>query len=298
MGSLEYVRRYIEGFHCFDFFKFQALYNNLYLGDSNLKDTLEFSLQLGPSNAPSLRFGLFKLHDPAKVAAIIQDRQPEAKNIESLISAAKRFAPEMALGFDFSSRERTKLYLLRLPDNSEFRKNPRKYMDELCRLNGLPPVDLTDHDLNDCYLIGIDFSPPNLRSIKVYTRRMQVDFTEMRAFLSQHNIQSVYLELFSGTFDSGALNDTTVSKRYAKDPVNTQQVAIFFELESGRNRDVENIIRTCIPAQFPTFTQTMQTLENATPITYSHIGLTFHKRAATETLSVYFSPHLSEAGNA
>jgi len=144
MESLKHFKEYIERFQALNFNEFSEIYYSLYSDCKNLENRVEFSLIINPTRELDLRFGLFKLYDPQKILSLFTDLGVENSNLENILSSTKNYVPEFAVGFDFNKTSpRTKIYFLRLPDNSEFNKSPNKIIDMTSKLIN---VNLTNYN--------------------------------------------------------------------------------------------------------------------------------------------------------
>lgn len=291
MESLKYLKDYIERFHCFNFDEFLNIYNRLYPDYENLKNKIEFSILINQYNRFNLRFGLFKLYDRQAVASLLKNSQYKILNLEEIISFAKEFVPEIALGFDFDRHDpRIKVYFLRLPDNPKFKNNPIDKINTGFRINNFKLAQHDDEELKKCYIMGIDFHRTCDQDIKIYMRDETVDFARTKDYLTKNGINPQYLEYFSILFSNGILRDTTVSKKYSNNHANSTGLSIFFEVADNSNQIIEKLINNCVPERIDAFKETINVLEKVKPVAYSHVGLTFSGNKEHESLCVYFSP--------
>jgi len=297
MGPLNRLEEYIEGFHRFSFNEFTRVYTALYPDYEDLENRIEFSLLINPDGIFSLRFGLFKLYDTKKVASVLGDSGYKISGLGGIMSFAEEFVPEMALGFDFGEKcPRIKLYLLRLLDNPDFSRDRLRRINDFCRINDIDSSNLNEEELENCYLLGIDFHPARKSDIKIYTRDERVDFSRIRKYLEDDCINSEYLKHFVGQFSDGALRDVTISKKYSVDHCGPQGLSVFFEVADTLNQVVEGLIGICVPERLGEFIEAIRALETDKPVKYGHIGLTFSGKTR-ESLCLYFSPSLEETRN-
>lgn len=293
MESLGSIEAYIEGLHPGGFSTFFDICNRLYENWTDVRRRVEFSAVLTSSEASDLRFGLFKLFVPQKVADILRDSNPRVSNIGGILSCVLEFVPELGIGFDWNLKDpRAKMYFLRLPDHPRFRANPRRRINDFLNATGVNVAQADLLELDACYLLGIDFHRSERRSIKIYTREEKVDLGRMHTYLEHRGISSKYLRQFFALTSQGVLKDTTVSKKYSNTRSGMVGLSVFFETTEGSNEQVEECIRTCVPERTAEFKRRIHCLETHAPVEYSHIGLTFSH--GTEAVCVYFSPVLKE----
>lgn len=291
MESLKCLKNYIERFHCFNFDDFLNMYNRLYPDYDNLKNKIEFSILINQYHKFNLRFGLFKLYDRQAVASLLKNSRYKILNLEEIISFAKEFVPEIALGFDFDrSDPRIKVYFLRLPDNPKFNNNPIDKINTFFRINNFELPQRDNEELKKCYIMGIDFHRTGDQDIKIYMRNETADFVITKNYLTNNGINPQYLEYFSMLFSNGILRDTTVSKKYSSNHASSTGLSIFFEVADNSNQIIEKLINNCVPERINAFKETINVLEKDKPVAYSHVGLTFSGNKENESICVYFSP--------
>jgi hypothetical protein len=292
MESLEYFKNYIERFQQLNFKDFFYIYNSLYSNCEDLRSRIEFSLLINQDNWFDLRFGLFKIYDANKIGSLFANIGYKPFNLEKILHLSKEFVPEFAVGFDFNQNNpKLKLYFLRLPDNPKFNENPIKKIIDLSNLLNINLINLNENELKNCYLLAIDFYQANKPNLKIYTRDLNIDFSQISTLLEMNNVISRYLLTFHKTFLEGELKDVTISKKYSTDLNSSQSdLSVFFELGDNLNEKIEQLIETCAPEKIEEFKKTIGVLEKISQVEYNHIGLTFPKDRINEYICLYFSP--------
>ncbi len=295
MESLKHFKEYIERFQALNFNEFSEIYYSLYSDCKNLENRVEFSLIINPTRELDLRFGLFKLYDPQKILSLFTDLGVENSNLENILSSTKNYVPEFAVGFDFNKTSpRTKIYFLRLPDNSEFNKSPNKIIDMTSKLINVNLTNYNKQEKKDCYLMAIDFYQNNKQNLKIYHRDENVDFNKVNNNLKMNNVESQYFNIFQELFFEGQFKDITFSKKYTQHQNGPTGLSVFFEVGDFLNDSVDQLVKTCVSEKYLEFKEIVRTLDKNKPVRYSHIGITFSKNMKDENICLYFSPMLGE----
>lgn len=284
MKNLLKLKPYFDQFGEKGFDEF--LYNCSLTHGSNLnplQENLEFSLAIDECDPLSLRYGLFKV-----------------KSIEGLKERMKRYGlpnlssfnreiPEFALGIDSSiNSKRDKLYFLRLPNLGEFRKNPQEQTIKLANKFGFSGK--LWKNLDNCYLLGVDFSKGNEPNFKFYTRDEEFDYKMVKDKLNFNGIDSQYLPLFEKYLPRDKLIDLTTSYKHNGKTGGLEAISIFLEPKPNMNEEVKKVIQESFPGRYKEFIEATNKLKKDFSIIYSQVGIVKPFGDKHEKVNVYFSP--------
>lgn len=282
MESLKYLHEYFLRFHSVKFNDFLDIFKSLYKNDEDLDKKLEFSLLINSVNSLDLRFGLFKLYDSKKINSLFEKQGYDAQEIKLLDD----FAPEYGLGFDWGKNDpRLKIYFLRLPDNPEFKDRLASKISQVSKAVNVRSEHMQRINKENCYLIGVDYGSAGKRAVKIYTRNIDANFSEVLEQLKKEGINSENIAQLMTVFSEKDFKDVTYSYKYSNRTKGLSGFSVFFEVEQGIDEKIAVLIKKCFPDRFNEFKNIINSLEK---FKYSHAGITFAH--GEESICLYYSP--------